>query len=97
MSVSIHVRHFFNTDGLKAFPALFEEHRRSAAAFPGFISLQHSRLSEASPDGRVEVTLEFESEPLLIQWRCSPQHEQIAGGYRRYWIREPEIVFSSPG
>ena len=97
MRVSVHVRHFFNTDGLKAFPALFEEHRRSVAAFPGFISLRHSGLSEAPPNGRVEITLEFESESLLRQWRSSPRHEQIAAGYRRHWMREPEIVFSSAG
>ena len=94
MSVIVLVRQFINTDGLEAFPALFEEHRRSVAAFPGFISLQHSRPRESKFDDTIEVTLEFESELLLKQWRASSQHEQVAANYRRYWTREPEIGFS---
>ena len=94
MSIIVQARHFFNTEGLKAFPALFEEHRRSVAAFPGFISLRHSHPSETEPNDWIGVTLEFENEALLKEWRSSPQHAQIAAKCRRYWTHEPEIVFS---
>ena len=95
MSASVHVRLFFSEAGLKAFPALFAEHRRLASAFAGFISLRHSGLAELEPNNEVEVTLEFEHEALLKQWRASPQHEQVTAGYRRYWTREPEVVLSA--
>jgi heme-degrading monooxygenase HmoA len=95
MSVIVHVRHFFNHEGSKTFPALFEEHRRSVSAFPGFISLQHSRPNEAEWNDTIDVTLEFESELLLKEWRSSSPHEQVAAAYRRHWMREPEIVFRS--
>jgi heme-degrading monooxygenase HmoA len=96
MSVSVHVRHFFNREGLTVFPVLFEQHRRSVAVFPGFISLQHSGLSTTELEDTIDVTLEFESKLLLKKWRSSSQHEQIAAQYRRHWTREPEIAFSSP-
>ena len=41
----------------------------------------------------IDVTLEFESELLLKEWRSSRQHEQVAAAYRQFWTREPEIVF----
>ncbi len=95
MSASVRVRLSLSEEGLKAFPALFEEHRRSASAFAGFISLRRSGLGEVEANNEVEVTLEFENEALLKQWRASPQHQQVAAGYRRYWTREPEVVLSS--
>ena len=95
MSVLVHVRQFFNADGLKAFPTLFEEHRRMASAIAGFISLERSGSGETERSNEIELTLEFESEALLKQWRASPQHEQVAAGYRRFWTREPETVFYS--
>ncbi|MBI2927096.1 MAG: antibiotic biosynthesis monooxygenase [Verrucomicrobia bacterium] len=97
MSASVRVRLFFGEEGLRAFPALFAEHRRAASAFAGFISLRHCRLDAAGGNNEVELTLEFESEALLKQWRSSPEHAQVAAGYRRYWTREPEVVlFAAP-
>jgi heme-degrading monooxygenase HmoA len=95
MSALIRVRQFFSQEGLKAFPAMFAEHRRLASAFAGFISLEHSGPGATGRNDEVEVTLEFESELLLKRWRSSPQHEQVAAGYRGYWMREPEIVLYS--
>ncbi|HEU0009141.1 MAG TPA: hypothetical protein VFT34_04915 [Verrucomicrobiae bacterium] len=92
MSALVRVRQFFSDEGLKSFPALFAEHRRLASGFAGFISLEQSVAGEPGRKHEIEVTLEFESEALLKQWRSSAQHEQIATGYRRYWTREPEIV-----
>ncbi len=91
----IRVRQFFSEEGLKAFPAMFAEHRHLASAFAGFTSLEHSRSGVTGGNNEVELALEFESEALLMRWRSSPQHEQVAAGYRRYWTREPEIVLYS--
>jgi len=97
MSVFVRVRQFFNQEGLQAFSPLFEEHRRLAASFPGFISLQRAERPEAQPNGEIEIILAFENQALLGRWRSSPQHEQIAAAYARYWMRDPEIVFASAG
>ena len=93
MSVRVHVKQFVTGEGLSAFPALLEEHRRAAAAFPGFISL-HGCSSQCEGNAELEITLEFQDESLLKKWRSSAPHERIAADYRRYWTREPEIAIS---
>ena len=94
MSVIVHVRHFLNRKGERAFPQLFEEHRRRAAAFPGFVSLRHSPPVVGDSTSEIEMTLEFADESLLQNWRSSPDHAQVAAAYQPSWIREPEVTFS---
>lgn len=95
MSVTVHVRHFFNEEGLRALPRLFEEHQRCLSAFPGFVSLHHSTPVRHEQFNELEMTLEFTDEALLKQWRSSAEHARVAATYRRYWVREPEVTFSA--
>ncbi len=95
MSAFVRVRHFLSEEGMKEFDSVLAGHQLLASAFPGFISLQHSRPNEPERNQEACVTVEFENEVLLMRWRSSPQHEQIAARYRRCWTREPEILLYS--
>lgn len=94
MSAILHVRQFLNEEGLRAFPRLFREHRRLVAGFPGFVSLRQSPPARGHCASEPEMTLEFEEDSLLQNWRASPEHARVAAAYRPFWIREPEVRFS---
>jgi heme-degrading monooxygenase HmoA len=95
MSAFVHVRHFFSPEGVQAFPRLFEEHRRSVSAFAGFVSLRRSPPVKGDHASEREMTLEFADESLLQKWRSSPEHAQVGAAYRPFWIREPQLTFST--
>ncbi len=94
MNATVRVRHFLHAEGLREFSRVFAEHRRLASAFPGFVALRHSTPLPDDDGAEAEVTIEFESQARLMNWRFSPQHAAVAAAYRKLWSREPEVTFS---
>jgi heme-degrading monooxygenase HmoA len=94
MNATVRVRHFLHAEGSREFPRVLSEHRRLASVFPGFIALRYTPPAPMDGGAEAEVTIEFETQESLINWRSSPQHAAIAAAYRQLWFREPEVIFS---
>jgi antibiotic biosynthesis monooxygenase (ABM) superfamily enzyme len=94
MNATVRVRHFLHPEGLREFPRVLAMHRRLASAFPGFVALRHSPPLPVGGGAEAEVTIEFESQRRLMDWRASSQHAAVAAAYRELWSREPEVTFS---
>ena len=93
MRVLIHVRQYLSSEGFEALPSILEEHRKLVSEFEGFVSLKRLYPHEPASEGEFHLALDFESEGLLMKWRSSPQHVEIAERYKPYWTRDPDVDF----
>jgi heme-degrading monooxygenase HmoA len=93
MRVFLHVTQYIKEEGFSALEAIVRDHRDRLSKYEGFVSLRRLHAKEPQRDDEFHLTLEFESEELLMRWRQSDDHVQIAERYKPYWTQDPVASF----
>jgi heme-degrading monooxygenase HmoA len=95
MSAFAYVTQYFSPEGTTHFPAVFQEHKRRAARYEGFVSLRHLLPLGESPHEEIVTLLEFSDKSLMLSWRASEDHAWVAAEYGRWWVKKPQMLLYS--
>jgi heme-degrading monooxygenase HmoA len=95
MSAFAYVTQYFSPEGIKHFSEIYQEHKKRASHYHGFVSLRRLwPLVESSPN-EVVTLLEFSDTTLMLTWRSSEDHAWVAAEYGRWWVKPPVMLLYS--
>lgn len=95
MSAFAYVTQYFSSEGINHFPEIYQEHKKRASRYDGFVSLRRLLPIGGSPANEVVTLLEFSDKTLMLTWRASEDHAWVAAEYGRWWVKPPEMLLYS--